>query len=62
MTRRIAEKVWDVKSPEEQATYLSGVALGRLGQPEDQAKVIAFLASEDANFISGQTIHVNGGM
>ncbi len=62
LTRRIAEKVWDVKSPEEQNAYLESVALRRLGQPEDQAKVIAFLASEDADFISGQTIHVNGGM
>ncbi|SVA50285.1 uncharacterized protein METZ01_LOCUS103139 [marine metagenome] len=33
-----------------------------MGQPEDQAKVVAFLASDGADFISGQTIHVNGGM
>lgn len=62
LTKRIAEKVWDIKSPEEQNAYLETVALRRLGQPEDQAKVIAFLASDDADFISGQTIHVNGGM
>ncbi len=62
LTRRIVEKIWDIKSPEEQNAYLETVALRRLGQPEDQAKVIAFLASNDADFISGQTIHVNGGM
>jgi len=36
--------------------------LGRLGQPEEIAKVALFLASEDASYITGQTISVNGGM
>jgi len=36
--------------------------LKRLGQPEEIAKVALFLASEDASYITGQTIHVNGGM
>jgi 3-oxoacyl-[acyl-carrier protein] reductase len=36
-------------------------ALRKLGQPEDIAKVIAFLASDDAGYISGQTIYVRGG-
>ena len=39
----------------------SGIPLGRLGLPEELAKVCAFLASDDASFITGQTIHVNGG-
>ena len=38
------------------------LAAPRLGQPVDQARVIAFLASEDADFVTGQTIQVNGGM
>ncbi len=38
-----------------------GIPLGRLGLPEEIAKTCAFLASEDASFITGQTIHVNGG-
>ncbi len=36
--------------------------LGRLGQPEEIAKVASFLASDDASYITGQTINVNGGM
>ena len=39
----------------------SGIPLGRLGLSEEIAKACAFLASEDAGFITGQTIHVNGG-
>jgi NAD(P)-dependent dehydrogenase (short-subunit alcohol dehydrogenase family) len=37
-----------------------GVPLGRLGQPEDQAKAIVFLASDDASYISGQCLYVDG--
>jgi 3-oxoacyl-[acyl-carrier protein] reductase len=36
-------------------------ALGRLGSPEDIARVVAFLASEDAGWITGQYIEANGG-
>ena len=38
----------------------AGIPLGRLGLPQEIAKTCAFLASEDASFITGQTIHVNG--
>ena len=40
---------------------LSDIPLGRMATAEDQAKVIAFLASDDAAFVSGQTIEVTGG-
>ncbi len=42
--------------------FVGRVPLGRLAEAADIAKVIIFLASEDAGFITGQSIHVNGGM
>ena len=42
--------------------FISKVPLGRLAEASDVAKVILFLASDSAGFITGQTIHVNGGM
>ena len=41
---------------------LSTIPLGRLGQPEDVAGVIAFLLSDDASYITGQVINVDGGI
>jgi NAD(P)-dependent dehydrogenase (short-subunit alcohol dehydrogenase family) len=52
---------WDRLSPEEQARENARVPLGRVAVPEDQARVICFLASSDADFVNGVTIDVNGG-
>lgn len=41
---------------------LAQIPLKRLGKPEDVAGLVAFLVSEEASYVTGQTIHVNGGM
>ncbi|WP_168794812.1 3-oxoacyl-ACP reductase FabG [Paraburkholderia aromaticivorans] len=49
--------------PEErQAALKTQIPLGRLGSPEDIAHAVAFLASPQAGYITGTTLHVNGGM
>lgn len=54
MTRELTE--------EQKNLMLSQIALGRLGQPEEIAAVVGFLASEAGSYITGDTLHVNGGM
>ncbi|SCW59158.1 SDR family oxidoreductase [Ancylobacter rudongensis] len=44
-----------------EARYLSGVPMGRFGTPQEIAAAIGFLLSDDAAFITGQTLHVDGG-
>ncbi len=41
---------------------ISRIPLGRIGTPDDIANTVAFLVSSEANYITGQTIHVNGGL
>jgi 3-oxoacyl-[acyl-carrier protein] reductase len=48
--------------PEAFAAAVKTIPLGRAGVPEDVARVIAFLAGEDAAFLAGETIEINGGM
>lgn len=47
--------------PEVFASWANNIMLGRLGQPEDVAGVVAFLASKDAAFITAETIQIGGG-
>ena len=57
---RVAKK-WAVRPEQDRARILAAIPLGRLAQPEDVAAVIAFLASDDAAYVTGVTIDVNGG-
>ena len=54
MTQGLNEKVKD--------EMLKVIPLKKFGEPEDVAKVVGFLASEDADYVTGQVIHVDGGM
>jgi 3-oxoacyl-[acyl-carrier protein] reductase len=49
-------------SDEQVAKLVANVPLGRLGQVGDIAEAVLFLASAQASYITGNTIHVNGGM
>jgi 3-oxoacyl-[acyl-carrier protein] reductase len=54
MTEKIDEKFKDV--------IISKIPSGRLGEPDDVANAVLFLASNQSNYINGETLHVNGGM
>jgi NAD(P)-dependent dehydrogenase (short-subunit alcohol dehydrogenase family) len=48
-------------SPEARHTILSRTPMGRCGEPEEVAAIAAFLASDDASYITGQTLYADGG-
>ncbi len=60
MTAATAERV-GVSPEDHQREVASRTPLRRVGQPEEIASVITFLASDDASYVSGQTLYVNGG-
>ena len=49
-------------TPEAMKAYVGGIPLGRVGTPEEVARVVAFLASDAASYLCGETIEINGGM
>ena len=58
----IATDMTDKLNEEVQAEMLKQIPLASFGQPEDVANAVAFLASDASRYITGQTIHVDGGM
>jgi 3-oxoacyl-[acyl-carrier protein] reductase len=46
----------------QRALFLADIPMGRLGRPEDVAAAVVYLASPEASYVTGQTLHVNGGM
>jgi 3-oxoacyl-[acyl-carrier protein] reductase len=58
----IVTDMTDALSEDNRNALLGQVPLGRLGSADDVAHAVAFLASKEAGYITGETIHVNGGM
>jgi NAD(P)-dependent dehydrogenase (short-subunit alcohol dehydrogenase family) len=61
LTERIRPR-WERRTPEEQAHAIARTPLRRMAEAADQARVICFLASRDADFVTGVTIDVTGGL
>ena len=61
LTERIRPR-WEQRPPEEQAQEIARTPLRRMAEAPDQARVICFLASSDADFVTGVTIDVTGGI
>ncbi len=58
----IATAMTDALSEDQKARLLTGIPAGRMGASEEIAAAAAYLASQEAAYVTGQTLHVNGGM
>jgi len=58
----IATPMTDVLNEKQKEAILGRVPAGKLGSPEDIAAAVLYLASEEAGYVTGQTLHVNGGL
>jgi len=58
----IRTRMTDALSEEQKKKLLELIPLGRLGEPEDVARVVLFLCSEESSYITGHVVSVNGGM
>ncbi|MCX7749779.1 MAG: 3-oxoacyl-[acyl-carrier-protein] reductase [Clostridia bacterium] len=58
----IRSKMTDKLPDDVRDNYLKNIPLGRFGTPEDVANVVAFLASDDSNYVTGQVIDIDGGL
>ena len=61
LTERLRPR-WDGWTEAQRADYVAGTPLRRVAEAVDQARVICFLASRDADFVTGVTIDVTGGV
>ena len=58
----IRTPMMDMNPPEVKAEILSRIPVGFFGEPDDVAAAVLYLASEEARFVTGATLHINGGM
>jgi 3-oxoacyl-[acyl-carrier protein] reductase len=58
----IATAMTDKLNDKQREAILSRVPANRLGTPDDVAAAVLYLASEEASYVTGQTLHINGGM
>ena len=58
----VATAMTDKLSEQQRAKLTDAIPLGRIGKPEDVAAAVAYLASDEAGWVTGATLHVNGGM
>ncbi len=58
----IGTAMTDVLTDDQRSAIMKDIPAGTLGQPEDVAAAVVYLASAEAQYVTGQTLHVNGGM
>jgi 3-oxoacyl-[acyl-carrier protein] reductase len=58
----IATAMTDVLTEDQKGTIAGRIPMGRMGMPEEIAAAVVYLASQEAAYVTGETIHINGGM
>ncbi len=58
----ILDEILKIQGPQREREFLEAIPLARFGQPEEVAELVVFLVSDRSNYITGQNIHLNGGM